>query len=286
MTFFNVRIPGLEMTVVQCDGQNIDPVSIDEFQMGVAETYDVIVQPKEDRAYTVFAESMDRSGFARGTLAPRMGMSAPIPELRERPLLTSADMGMNHTMSQHNMPSMGPVNHDHVLGPGVANVTKNPVSRLDHPGIGLDNVGHRVLTYADLKSRTPNPDSRAPQRELELHLTGNMHRYMWSFDGVRFSEVEEPIHFQYGERLRLILVNDTMMAHPIHLHRMLVALVPGNAKYNPRKHTLVVKPGERLMCDITADAPGLWAFHCHMLYHMKGGMMRAVAVVQSDKADT
>jgi len=284
MTFFNVRIPGLEMTVVQCDGQNVDPIPVDEFQIGVAETYDVIVQPKTDQAYAIFAESMDRSGFARGTLAPRIGMSAPVPELRERPLLTKADMGMDHSsMGGHNMHSMEPAKHDHILGPGVSNITMNPVSRLDEPGIGLDNAGHRVLTYADLKSQTPNPDQRAPQRELELHLTGNMRRYMWSFDGVKFSEVEGPIHFQLGERLRLVLVNDTMMAHPIHLHGMFVELVNGNDEYNPRKHTLVVKPGERLMADITADAPGLWAFHCHMLYHMKGGMMRAVAVVTSDE---
>ena len=285
MTFFNVRIPGLAMTVVQADGQNIEPVETDEFQIGVAETYDVIVQPQEDRAYTLFAESMDRSGYARGSLAPRPGMSAAIPELRERPLLTMADMGMEHGAMGHagmDHAAMGhdrPVQaHDHKRGPGVANVAENPQSRLDHPGIGLDNVGHRVLRYSQLRSLAANSDLRQPGRTLELHLTGNMERYMWSFDGVKYSEIESPIIFRHGERLRMILVNDTMMAHPIHLHGMFVELVNGNGAHNPLKHTVVVKPGEKLAVDITADPPGDWAFHCHMLYHMKAGMMRAVSV--------
>ncbi|MCH8140599.1 MAG: copper resistance system multicopper oxidase [Proteobacteria bacterium] len=289
MSFFNVRIPGLEMTVVQADGQNISPVVIDEFQIGTAETYDVVVTPPDDRAYTIFAEAMDRSGFARGTLAPRAGMIAAVPELRKRPLSTMKDMGMdhgapsasghrmNHGDMHHSGQSMG-VTHDHRRGPGVANLTEMPGVRLGEPGAGLADVGHRVLTYADLKALVSNTDGRKPGRSLELHLTGSMERYMWSFDGVKYTEVDGPIHFDHGERLRMVLVNDTMMAHPIHLHGMFVELVNGNGSHNPRKHTIVVKPGERLAVDITADAPGLWAFHCHLLYHMKAGMMRAVAV--------
>jgi CopA family copper-resistance protein len=358
MTFFNLRIPGLEMTVVQHDGQNVEPVTVDELQLGVAETCDVVVQPTSDEAFTIFAETMDRSGYARGTLAPRPGMSAPIPELRERPLLTMADMGMDHAGMDHSgmtSPTMenggmdhsgmdhsgmnhsgaesaaasggmdhanmadssvapplmdhsgmdhsgmdhgsprpgarraamsGPIEHDHARGPGVANVTSMPTNRLDHPGIGLEDVSHRTLTYADLKSLAPNLDRRAPERELELHLTGNMERYMWSFDGVKYSHVEGPIVFQYGERIRMVLVNDTMMAHPIHLHGMFVELDNGNGQYNPRKHTITVKPGERLAVNLTADAPGRWAFHCHMLYHMKAGMMREVRVVTSAESVT
>lgn len=282
MSFFNVRIPGLEMKVVQADGIDIEAVPTDEFQIGVAETYDVIVEPRDEIAYTIFAESMDRSGFARGTLAPRAGMVAEVPELRERPLLTDADMGgMHHGAGDHGAMhgmSMQPAAHDHRRGPGVANITEYPVSRLNEPGTGLANVGHRVLTYADLRGRNGLTDRRKPARELELHLTGNMERYMWSFDGLKYSEVSGPIEMTYGERLRMVLVNDTMMSHPIHLHGMFFELVNGNDAFNPRKHTLVVKPGERLLADLTADAEGGWAFHCHMLYHMKGGMMQEVRV--------
>ena len=170
------------------------------------------------------------------------------------------------------------VTHNHRRGPGVANLTEMPGARLGEPGAGLADVGHRVLTYADLRALVPNTDGRKSGRSLELHLTGSMERYMWSFDGVKYTEVDGPIHFDHGERLRMVLVNDTMMAHPIHLHGMFVELVNGNGSHNPRKHTIVVKPGERLAVDVTADAPGLWAFHCHLLYHMKAGMMRAVAV--------
>lgn len=310
MSFFNVRIPGLEMLVVQADGQNIAPVAVDEFQIGVAETYDVVVTTRDNRAYTIFAEAMDRSGFARGTLAPSPGMSADVPELRERPLLTMTDMGMSHggmshgEMSHSESESMDhaqhtgheghsgapprtvndqvdeplSIHHAHTIGPGVDNVIEVAFDRLDHPGIGLENVPHRVLRYRDLKSLRENDDLREPARNLELHLTGNMERYMWSFDGLKFSEVHAPIQFHYGERLRLILVNDTMMAHPIHLHGMFVELVNGNGTFNPRKHTVALKPAERLAVDITADAPGDWAFHCHLLYHMQAGMMRTVSV--------
>ncbi|MCE2510563.1 MAG: copper resistance system multicopper oxidase [Alphaproteobacteria bacterium] len=299
MTIFNVRIPGLPMTVVQADGLNVRPIQIDEFQMGVAETYDVIVRPDTDRAFTFLAESIDRSGYARATLAPRPGMTAEVPPLRPRPLLTMKDMGMaehgghdmgccamDHAAMGHGRMGHGtmameaPVmtKHNHPTGPGVDGVAMAPTSRLHEPGIGLEDVPHRTLTYAKLRSVTPNPDGRAPERELEIHLTGNMHRYMWSFDGVKFSEVIDPITFHEGERLRLTMVNDTMMPHPIHLHGMFFDLVNGGGNHKPRKHTVTVKPGERLSVDITADAPGDWAFHCHLLYHMHAGMMQVVSV--------
>jgi len=281
-SFFNVRIPGLEMTIVQADGQNIDPVSVEEFQIGVAETYDAIVTPA-DEAYTLMAESMDRSGFVRGTLAPRAGMAAVVPKLREPPNLKMRDIGMSHNgMGDHAMHGMEPVEHNHRRGPGVANLNDMPLNRLKDPGIGLESVQHRALCYADLRSVVKNSDSRPPGRKLEIHLTGNMHRYMWSFDGVKFTEVESPIVFEYGERVRLVLVNDTMMSHPIHLHGMFMELVNGNGAHNPRKHTVTVKPAERLEVDITADAPGHWAFHCHLLYHMKAGMMQSVRVSRAE----
>lgn len=277
MSFFNVRIPGVTMTVVQADGQYVEPVDINEFQIGTAETYDVIVTPG-DGAHTIMAESMDRSGYVRGTLTSRSGIEADVPALREPPQLTMMDMGMDHGGIADHTHHMPKVEHDHRRGPGVANIAEMPMSRLSHPGIGLENVSHRTLCYADLRSTSQNKDPREPGRAVELHLTGNMHRYMWSFDGIKFSEVKGPIEFEFGERLRMILVNDTMMSHPIHLHGMYVELVNGNGAFNPRKHTVVLKPAERLMVDITADEPGLWAFHCHLLYHMKAGMMRAVRV--------
>lgn len=305
MSFFNVRIPGLAMTVVQADGQNVEPVKVDEFQIGVAETYDVIVSPQNNPAYTIMAEALDRSGYARGTLATRAGMAAPVPPLRERPLRTMVDMGMKMEgmdmagaggMGAHTghmgmkdgdggrvgsmMEQSGPIVAHH--GPddhGVGNtsVATFERDRLGEPGTGLEHVGHRVLVYTDLKSVTPY-NQRAPEREIELHLTGNMERYMWSFDGKKFSEVDGPIPFRYGERLRLIMVNDTMMEHPIHLHGMWMELENGHGPHIPRKHTVSVKPGERLSVLINADAPGRWAFHCHLLYHMEMGMFRVVEV--------
>ena len=284
MSFFNVRIPGTTMTVVQADGQYISPVDVEEFQIGTAETYDVVVTPG-DGAHTIMAESVDRSGFVRGTLTTSPELQATVPALREPPLLTMMDMGMGHgSMGAHAGHQMKKAEHNHRRGPGVANVAEMPMDRLNHPGIGLDNVEHRCLRYSDLRSLVANDDLRAPARTLELHLTGNMHRYMWSFDGIKFSEVKGPIPFEFGERLRMVFVNDTMMAHPIHLHGMYVELVNGNGKYNPRKHTIVVKPAERVAVDVTADEPGLWAFHCHLLYHMKAGMMRAVRVSSSGAA--
>ncbi len=304
MSYFNVRIPGLKMTVVQADGQNVKPVKVDEFQIAVAETYDVIVSPEEDSAYTIFAESMDRSGYALGTLATRPGMSAPIPALRERPLRTMIDMGMpmdnmekesgmkmsngetatakadHHQHSSMNMNAgeivarHGPDHH----GPGNTTVAIVQRNRLGEPGTGLENVDHRVLVYTDLCSLGQKYDKKKPDREIELHLTGNMEHYMWSFDGKKFSEIKGPISFIYGERLKLTMVNDTMMEHPIHLHGMWMVLDNGNGEHNPRKHTVSVKPAERLSVEIDVDALGNWAFHCHLLYHMDAGMFRVVNV--------
>lgn len=314
MTFFNVRIPGLPMTVVQADGQNVEPVATDEFQIGVAETLDVVVRPTADQAYTLMAESMDRSGFARGTLAPRPGMAAAVPALREPPRRTMVDMGMAHGPEPdaaaagadsgheghaghgrhgepagdahaghagHGAAAAGPVvarhGPDH-HGPGNAGVAAVQRNRLGEPGTGLGDVGHRVLTYAQLRNVLPMQDRRPPSRSFELHLTGNMERYMWSFDGREFHEVTSPIDFPYGERIRLILVNDTMMEHPIHLHGMFMELENGQGERLPFKHTVSVKPAERLSLLITANEPGRWAFHCHLLYHMEMGMFRVVRV--------
>lgn len=319
MTYFNVRIPGLPVTVVQADGQNVAPVTVDEFQIGVAETYDVIVAPGQDRAFTIFAEAMDRSGYARGTLAPRDGMAAEIPALRARPTLTMTDMGMAHgdmggmdrmegmagqsgasiDHSGRDMSSMAePMDHPAAgalpipvtyattgdLPPdldrvGVDMVAEAPRNRLHEPGTGLEHVGHKVLTYADLRNTHGAYDPRPPGREVILNLTGNMERYMWSFDGRKFSEAEGPIRFRFGERLRLTMINNTMMNHPIHLHGMWMELDNGAGAHKPRKHTINVKPGEKLSVEVTADAMGDWAFHCHLLYHMKAGMFRVVSVV-------
>ncbi len=391
MTTFNVRIPGLPMTIVAADGLNVRPVEIDEFQFGPAETYDAIVTPTEDRAFTLVGESVDRSGMARATLAPREGMTAPVPPLRPRPIATMKDMGMggmdstnsgstqgmnhgasagvamsgmdhaamghvtpaapamdhsqmnhgamagaaaggmasmNHGTAQpggasaadhaamghgpqpatdatdhaamgHTAPAGGQaVDHaamghgsggmDHSMrdfsnapgvkkGPGVQTISPMPVDRTDFPGQGLEDVPHRALNYRQLMALEPNPDTRAPGRELEIHLTGNMERYMWSFDGEKLSEVKEPIPFRTGERVRVTLVNDTMMGHPIHIHGHFFELVTGHGAYAPRKHTVLVQPGGKVSWDVTAEA-GDWAFHCHMLYHMHAGMMQVVQV--------
>ncbi len=310
MTFFDFRIPGLEMTVVSADGQPIKPVTVDEFRIGVAETYDVIVTPKNDRPYTLFAESMDRSGYVRGTLATELGQEAPVPELRPVPERGMAAMGMSHEMdgmdikptnedqlgmddnqemagghaghkvATQQRPSAPDLGIEHAPGghgPGAAMIARNPVSRLNEPGIGLENVDHRVLVYGDLIGAHPWPDDREPERDIELHLTGNMEKYMWSFDGVKYTEVNGPVEFHHGERLRLIMVNDTMMDHPIHLHGMWMELENGQYP-RPRKHTISIKPSEVVSLQISADAPGSWAFHCHLLYHMKAGMFRVVRV--------
>lgn len=351
MTDFNVRIPGLRLTVVQADGQNVMPVTVDEFQISVAETYDVIVTPTDDRAYTLVGEAIDRSGMARATLAPRAGMAAAVPPLRKRPVLTMKDMGMDMNMSGHagmqsmdhsgmastassvpggqaatavaagamagmdhgsmagmdhgamasttsgtaqpagdmagmamghgsmDMDMRNPANAPQVkMGPGVQTISPMAMDRTGEPGQGLVDVGHRVLVYRDLMSTTRNPDVRAPDRAMEIHLTANMERYMWSFDGEKLSEVKEPIPFLQGERVRVTLVNDTMMGHPIHLHGHFFELVTGHGDRAPRKHTVSVQPGGKVTFDLTADAVGDWAFHCHMLYHMHAGMMQVVTV--------
>ncbi|MDB6158261.1 MAG: multicopper oxidase [Gammaproteobacteria bacterium] len=251
MSFFDVRIPGLTLTVVAADGQDVEPVTLDEFRIGPAEVYDVIVEPKDDRAYTIFAQSMDRSGYARGTLAPAAGMEAEVPQLDARPVLTMMDMGMG-----------------------------GPTTNLADPGIGLRKNGRRVLTYADLHTVGGPIDSREPGREIRLHLTGHMQRFVWSFDGKKFSE-SRPLQFNYGERLRIVLVNDSMMNHPIHLHGMWSEVESPEGEFLVRKHTIVVQPGQQLSYGVTANALGRWAFHCHLLYHMEAGMFREVVVEQA-----
>jgi CopA family copper-resistance protein len=294
MTTFNVRIPGLPMSVVQADGQNVRPISVDEFQIGVAETYDVVIAPA-NRAYTLVGESVDRSGMARATIAPRPGMSAEVPALRARPLATMKDMGMDMSGMDHGSMNHGGMQHggmDHgsmdmrdpknapgvAMTPGVQTISPMPMDRTGEPGQGLAGVGHRVLTYRDLVALLRNPDTRAPSRSLDIHLTGNMERFMWSFDGIKMSDHMEPIPFRRNERVRVNLINDTMMGHPIHLHGHFFELVTGHGDHAPRKHTVIVQPGGKVTFDLTADAVGDWAFHCHLLYHMHAGMMRIVSV--------
>ena len=287
MTFFNLRIPGLPMTVIAADGQNVAPVEVDEFQIGTAETYDVIVEPREAEAYAIVAESMDRSGMALAMLASRPGARASVPPLRPPPLLDMGDMGMNHGDhgAGHSMKGMKMrdtllLPPDVKIGPGIDMVSMEPVDKLGDPGIGLRDVEHRVLTYRMLRALEPNRDTRRPSRLLELHLTGNMERYMWSFDGEMYSSVHDrPIRFAWNERVRVKLVNNTMMAHPIHLHGMFFELVNGaEPAHQPRKNVVIVQPGASAQFDLTANEPGDWAFHCHLLYHMHGGMMQTVTV--------
>jgi L-ascorbate oxidase len=298
MTNFNFRVPGLAMTVVAADGLAVQPVETDEFQIAIAETYDVIVTPSEDVAYGVIAEAIDRSGQVRATLAPRMGMAGPVPKVRERPLLTMRDMGMDmsgmdmgsggeldlsqpasESMEGHSMSMRDPSVAPQVkMGPGVASLSPMPVDRLADRPTGLENVDHRVLTYAELRSAEPNPDPRPPSRQIDVHLTANMERYMWSIDGVSMGEGPDPIPFRLNERARVTLINDTMMPHPIHLHGHFFELVSGEPGHRVRKHTVNVLPGGKVSFDLTADAYGDWAFHCHMLLHMHAGMMRVVTV--------
>ena len=332
MSIFDVRVEGLPMTVVQADGNDVSPVAVDEFRIGVAETYDVIVTPREDRAFTIFVQPQDRSGFARATLAPRAGMAAPVPPLDPRPLRTMTDMGMGDMgmgdmagmdhgstagMDMKSMPGMSGMDHgaapakpmssgamparggmDPTAMPGmggmgamtpspaaenlegqvgVDNVAMMPKERLSEAGGGLDGDGRRSLRYADLRALKRGKDPRAPTRDVTLHLTGNMERFMWGFDGKKFSEAG-PIALARNERVRFVLINDTMMEHPIHLHGMFSELENAHGEFRPYKHTITVKPGERLSFLVTADAPGRWAFHCHLLYHMEAGMFREVRV--------
>jgi FtsP/CotA-like multicopper oxidase with cupredoxin domain len=277
MSFFDVRIPGLAMTVVGADGQDVEPVTVEEFRIGAGEVYDVIVQPAQYEPYTIFAQSMDRSGFARGTLAPQAGMRASIPALDPRPELSMADMGMHEGMGF--MPAMAQPGRDG--NPGVDMRVSAPDERLDDPGVGLRGNGRRVLTYADLHSLGGSLDARRAQREIELHLTGHMQRFMWSFDGRKFSEAP-PLEFRHGERLRIILINDSMMTHPIHLHGMWSEIDSPAGAFQVRKHTVLVRPAQKLSYCVSALAAGRWAFHCHLLYHMEAGMFRAVSVTPAD----
>ncbi len=279
MTVFNVRIPGLSMQVVNADGQDVRPVAVDEFQFSPGETYDVIVTPSEDKAFTIVGESVDRSGMAVATLAPRAGMRGEVPPLRTRPVLTMKDMGMEmEGMDMKSMSMRDGTNAPQVkLGPGVEMINPMPMDRTGEPGIGLDKVDHKVLVYKDLVALQPNPDVRAAEREIEVHLTGAMDRYMWSMDGKTMSKAHEPLPMREGERVRVTLVNDTMMAHPIHLHGHFFELVTGHGAHSPRKHTVNVLPGGKVSWDVTA-LPGDWAFHCHLFLHMAMGMMRVVQV--------
>jgi FtsP/CotA-like multicopper oxidase with cupredoxin domain len=288
MSIFDVRIPGLKLTVVATDGQDVEPVTVDEFRIGTAEVYDVIVEPKDDRPYTIFAQSLDRTGYARGTLAPQPGMQAEVPALDPRPLITMMDMGMGmgHDMAGMDMSGMDMPHHAPVeYGPNVDSVAVQPQNRLDDPGVGLRDNGRRVLTYVDLHTLGGPIDHRQAGRDIELHLTGHMERFVWSFNGQKFSE-SAPLRFTYGERLRLVLVNDSMMNHPIHLHGMWGEVESEKGEFLVRKHTITVQPGQRLAYGVTADALGRWAYHCHLLYHMEAGMFREVHVERSSKEGT
>lgn len=300
-TFFDVRIPGLALTVVHVDGQDVEPVTVDEFRIGPGETYDVIVEPREDRPYTIFAQSMDRTGYARGTLSPRPGLSAEVPALDAPQWLTMADMmgamthddaaamaGMagagaaagDHRAHAQMAESAGMVHARHArteYGPSVDMRVDMPRVNLDDPGVGLRDNGRRVLTYADLRTIGGPLDGRGPKREIELHLTGNMERYSWSFDGLEFGK-STPVHFRHNERLRVVLVNDTMMTHPMHLHGMWSELEAPDGEFMARRHTISVQPAQRVSFLVTADALGPWAWHCHNLYHMAAGMFRQVVV--------
>lgn len=350
MSYFDVRIPGLKLKVIAADGQDVEPATVDEFRIGTAEVFDVIVEPSEEQAYTIFAQSLDRSGYPRGTLAPQAGLQAPVPPLDPRPLLTMTDMGMAHDMSGMNMggmkgmsrggmsgmgqemkdmklgtggsqdrgamkdmpADMSAMDHDSTqgmgdmkgmehagmamgddmgasphhapaeYGPTVDALAMQPQSRLDDPGVGLRGNGRRVLTYADLHTLGGPIDHRDATRDLELHLTGHMERFIWSFSGQKFSEAE-PLRFNYGERLRIVLVNDSMMHHPIHLHGMWGELQSEQGEFLVRKHTISVQPGQRVAYWITADALGHWAYHCHLLYHMEAGMFREIVVERDSK---
>lgn len=313
MTYFDVRIPGLKMTVVAADGQYVHPVTVDEFRIAVAETFDVIVEPSGQDAFTIFAQDMGRTGYVSGTLAVREGLRAPIPAIDPRPILTMDDMGMgdmagmdmsssggSNAVAQDSMAGMemsgGKSDPDMSSMPGMdmggsmqnhpTSETGNPlvdmqamepVPKLDDPGIGLRDNGRKVLNYAMLKTAFADPDGRDPGREIELHLTGHMEKFAWSFNGRKMSDAE-PVRLNYGERMRIVLVNDTMMTHPIHLHGMWSDLEDEQGNFHLRKHTIDMPPGSKRSYRVRADALGSWAYHCHLLYHMEAGMMREVKV--------
>ena len=313
MAYFDIRVPGLKMTVIQADGNNVQPVTVDELRIGVAETYDVIVQPAEDKPYAIFAESMGRTASVRGTLAPRDGMVADTPEMRDDPRLTMADMGMDHGnmagmdhsnmpgmdqgkmpgMDHSNMPGMGQgkmPGMDHSKMPGMDHSNMTGVAKKDDPfyasGSGLLPTaanGGKVLSYSDLKAQKPLYKDREATREIELRLTGNMERYIWSINGIKYKDAE-PIVLQYGERVRFKFVNETMMTHPMHLHGMWSILDNGNGKWDPVKHTISVAPGSTVYSETEVDAPGQWAFHCHLSYHADAGMFRKIVVEGGPKA--
>jgi FtsP/CotA-like multicopper oxidase with cupredoxin domain len=280
MSFFDVRIPGLDLTVVAADGQDVEPVTVAEFRLGAAEVLDVIVSPSAEQAYTIFAQSMDRSGYARGTLSPRAGMAAEVPPLDLRVPLTMQDVGMVHDMAGMAMHG-GAYGDASRYGPTVDMVPMHTSPQLGDPGPGLRGNGRRVLTYADLHTLGGPIDQRNPGRDIELHLTGHMQRFIWSFNGQKFSEAE-PLRFAFGERLRIVLVNDSMMSHPIHLHGMWSEVEAADGGFLVRKHTVTVQPAQRLSYLVTADALGRWAYHCHLLYHMEAGMFREVVVAHAD----
>ncbi len=301
MTYFDVRIPGLKMTVVAADGQYVHPVSVDEFRIAAAETFDVIVEPAGQDAFTIFAQDAGRTGYVRGTLAQREGLQAPVPALDARPLLTMLDMGGMQHGADHDAHSghaghggddghaahagsgstvqTHPASESH--NPLVDSQAMHPVSRLDDPGNGLRDNGRKVLSYSMLRSAFVDPDGREPGRDIEIHLTGHMEKFAWSFNGRKFSAAE-PIHMTYGERLRIVLVNDTMMAHPIHLHGLWSDVEDDDGNFLVRKHTVDMPPGSRRSYRVRADALGHWAYHCHMLFHMETGMMRAVHVGEGE----
>ena len=307
-TFFDVRVPGLKMVVVQADGQNVEPVTCEEFRFGPGETYDVIVRTDED-AHTIFAQTMDRTGFVRGTLGTTPEVQPPVPDMDSPQWLSMTDMmgtmgasagthgghdemhgkmAMDH--SAHRMGASQHTGHDSLAAPSqlvrharteygatVDMRVDTPRTNLDDPGIGLRNNGRRVLTLDDLRTIGGPMDERMPAREVELHLTGNMERYSWSFDGVEFGQ-STPVHFRHGERVRVILQNDTMMTHPMHLHGLWSELENDKGDFLARRHTIPIQPAQRISFQVTADALGRWAWHCHLLFHMDAGMFREVVV--------
>ena len=294
MTYFDIRIPGLEMTVVQADGNNVQPVTVDEFRIGVAETYDVIVRIRDEKAYTIFAESMGRSGYARGTLAPEHGMTADVPEMRDAPLLTMADMAGH--MDHGDMAGMDHSKMEGMVHSKMAGMDHSNMEGMDHSAMGMSGGaasdpfyakgsgltpqaanGGKFLSYADLKAQDPLYEHREATREIEMRLTGNMERYEWSINGVKYEDAD-PVMLQYGERVRFKFVNETMMTHPMHLHGMWSILDVGEGKWNPIKHVVSVSPATTVYMETEVDAPGQWAFHCHLSYHAASGMFRKIVV--------
>jgi len=298
MTYFDMRIPGLKMTVVQADGNDVKPVTVDELRIAVAETYDVIVQPRENKAYSIIAESVGRTGMVRGTLAPREGMAGAVPAMRSKPLLTMADMGgMMGGMDHSNMAGMDHSNMAGMDHSNMAGMDHSNMAGMDHSNMGGRSEpssvdpsyangsglipraynGGKFLSYADLTAARPKYKYRKPSRTIELRLTGNMERYIWSINDVKFNDAE-PIVLKYGERVRIRFINETMMAHPMHLHGLWSLVDMGKGSRNPIKHTVNVNPAMTVDIDVEVDEPGQWAFHCHLSYHADAGMFRKVVV--------